>query len=195
MYSRLILLCALVGCTNADAQRPQWDFSFPSAVSQSRSPGGTLVVSYYDSGESPDGGHDYEFSVRGLSGRREAGFVFLRSVNGSWSPGGENFFVNDYIGSNVTDCLVSQSDADRLSLVSLTELLASQRQNGPGDRLASIAESPDNSHFYLTCRRWIGNDAIAVSVRGYTDETPESIREFAYNLRYVRSSRRLERVQ
>lgn len=195
MHPRLVLLCALVGCTDADAQRPQWDFSFPSASSSSRSPAGALVVSYYDPGENQDGGHDYEFIVRGPSGRREAGFVFLRSVTGSWSPGGENFFVNDYIGSNVTDCRVSQTDVDMLSLVSLTELLASQRQNGAGDLLASIAESPDNSHFYLTCSRWIANDTVEVSVRGYTDETRESIREFAYDLRYVRSSQRLERVQ
>jgi hypothetical protein len=195
MYLRLILLCALIGCTDADAQRPRWDFSFPSASTSSRSPAGALVVSYYDPGENQDGGHDYEFIVRGPSGRREAGFVFLRSVTGSWAPSGEHFFVNDYIGSNVTDCLVSQTVADRLSLVSLTELLASQRQNGAGNQLASITESPDNSHFYLTCSRWIGSDAIKVSVRGYTDETRESIREFAYDLRYVRPSRRLERVQ
>ena len=194
MYSRLILLCALIGCTTADVEGPQAqrDFSFPSAVSESRSPAGTMVLSYHDPGENPDGAHGYEFIVRGRSGTRQGGFVFLRSVNGSWSPGGENFFVNDYTGSNVTDCLVPQSDMGRFSLVSLTQLLANQRRNGAQDRLASIVESPDNSHFYLTCRRWIDNDVIEVSVRGYTDESRETVREFAYNFRYVRPSRSLE---
>jgi len=121
--------------------------------------------------------------------------VFLRSVTGSWSPSGENFFVNDYIGSNVTDCLVSQIGADRLSLASLTEQLARQGRNAAGGRLASIAESPDNSHFYLTCRRWISNDVIEISIRGYTDESQETIREFAHGLRYVRSSHSFETVQ
>lgn len=120
------VLATLALMADGDGPQAQWDFSFPSAVSESRSPAGAMVLSYHDPGENPDGAHGYEFIVRGRSGTRQGGFVFLRSVNGSWSPGGENFFVNDYTGSNVTDCLVPQSETGRFSLVSLTQLLANQ---------------------------------------------------------------------
>ena len=193
MYFPQMVSLIIAGGMTAQAQQPEWDFSFPSTVSPSRSPTGTVIVSFHDLGANTDGRGDYEFMfVEGLQSWRA-----LLSKDRLPAPGpvDGNFFVNDYIGSNVSDCLVAQSRSGQFSLMSLTQLLASQGANSAPVGHGSIFESPNNSHFYLTCLRWIGNDAIDVSVRGYTDETRESIREFAYSFRYSRRSGTLERVR
>lgn len=171
------------------------DFTFPSSVGTARSTTGSLVVGYRDPGEDRDGVHEYEFRILDRVGRLLARVPFTRSVEGSWSPDGNNVAVNNYIGSNIADCLISKRSRSGLSLLSVTNLLSGPVNSRRWTDVLRIPEGPENSHFYVTCVRWENRNSVEISVAGYTDTQADFGREFSYRLRFAPSSQSFERIR
>lgn len=184
MYISMFTLLAVAYYANVDnGTRSAADFSFPSSIASSRSPVRHLVASYQDHGGNASHVHEYQFLITDASRRTLASFFFSRSIEGTWSSDGRDIFINNYIGSNLNDCLISDTSRGRFSLVGLTRLLM-QRGISRGRTASHISENPDNSHFSLTCSRWLTNGGIEVSVQGYVDTVASFGREFSYRLRF-----------
>jgi hypothetical protein len=83
---------------------------------------------------------------------------YLRDVDVSWSPDSRYVAITDWIGSNVADCyMIDVSRPDNKTSVT--------------DRLPKLREAA-NSHFYVSCGRWVNSMKIAVQVEGHTDDRP-----------------------
>jgi len=182
MFAFLLSWLMGVGSGAAISPPSAFDFSFPSAdVRSARSL--SLSVSYDGGSRLAGGVREYGFSLADHHGRKIGEFAFTRSVDGSWSPEGDGVFVNNYEGSNLVDCLIL-ARRGRPRLVSLIDLL---RRRGAvteqGIAALGIPESPENSHFYLACERWLSNDTVEVSIRGYVDTVTDFGREFSYSYR------------
>lgn len=162
--------CSLDLSNQAFADNSSNWFSFPSGSARSSSVSGALVASYKDPGVDEDGIHAYRFSIYNSKGPEVSGFTFLRSVEGAWSDSGDVLFVNNYIGSNVTDCLVLEAESNQFRFESLTNILNNKIQSGPmGDLNIKPPENPNNSHYYLTCDGWLDGHSLKVTLSGTTD--------------------------
>jgi hypothetical protein len=91
---------------------------------------------------------------------------YLRDVDVLWSPDSRYVAVTDWIGSNVADCYVIDTVRPEKK-ISVTE------------KLPKLAENVGNSHFYVSCQRWVGSKTIVVEASGHTDYAPSH--EFAYH--------------
>ena len=104
---------------------------------------------------------------------------YYRSVDVAWSPDSEYVAVTDWIGSNVADCyLVDVAKPE--SVFSVTSAVP------------SLPESPDNSHFYVSCKNWEGSRKIKVEVSGHTDESDSH--EFDYRFVFDVNTHRMRRL-
>lgn len=187
------LACA--GCEPPPINDGARAFSFPSITAPvNESPSGRFSASYTSDSRETDGGPTSRLLVRNLRGSVVAELSFDRSVGGHWSQS-DSLFVNNFIGSNLVDCLVMDVDKRQPALVSLLDVL--QRARRPGTPAGIVAESPDTAHFYLSCQRWMDENAVAVRISGYTDFELGSGQPFEYQLVYdVRSGgfTRAERI-
>lgn len=194
MIARSILALVLTFQICGRAGANDVDFAFPASRSASHSPAGNYWAGYRDTHTTADGIHEYEFSITDRAGRTFGNFIFTRSVEGAWAPGGLDIFVNNFIGSNLADCLISRRSQSTLLLESMIGLLT---RGGAGRNAMSrlgITESPENSHYALTCSRWLDNETIEVAIQGYVDTEVDFGREFDYRLRYSLNTGNFERI-
>jgi hypothetical protein len=155
---------------SASAESELNSFEFPSKIMKVPSSSGALIASYADPGADEDGVHNYRFSILNSKRQELAGFTFLRSVDGSWYDSSDRLFVNNYIGSNTTDCFFLKIKGIQVNLQSLTGVLVSRKGSGPvGVSGIKPPENPNNSHYYLRCDGWIGKDLLRVTLTGTTD--------------------------
>lgn len=107
--------------------------------------------------------------------------TFTRSVGVSWSPSGRSAYVNNYIGSNATDCLIVRVNVGPVRIDSITRMLFGGRIVRSPNVLPP--ETPANSHFYLSCKGWDSEDAADVDLSGRTDAGGTFSYEFKYNVK------------
>jgi hypothetical protein len=193
---QFLLLAALVSAIWAPP-RSAMDFVFPSRDRHAVSPSNSLAVTYQDPGINSDGIHEYRLVVSDARGAALATLSFTRSVEGSWSPDGRRLILNNYIGSNLNDCLITRPNRRSPALVSITSLLRRRgNSSAPHARtITTIPEGPENSHFSLTCSRWIDNNTVEILIAGYVDAEPNFGHEFRYRLRFSPATETFRRIQ
>ena len=81
---------------------------------------------------------------------------FNRHVEVSWKPDSQYFYVNNYYGSDVSDCILFAVRA--LKGVSVGHILRKS--------LRSEAVFFRGDPLYITCAQWQGSDVVEVSVSG-----------------------------
>jgi hypothetical protein len=149
--------------TTATAQNNAKPTVFPGSVTSVKSPSSDARIYYTDPGPDADGIHKYKLTIRDAKGHETLLDTFIRSVMVLWSPSGNQLFVNDYIGSNIADCLIVQTAVEPLKPVSLQDLVV----KSPGR--PSAPETPDQSHYAALCKRWVTDTRLAGSVSGHVD--------------------------
>jgi hypothetical protein len=181
----LFIAALWLGASNtACAENTSNWFKFPSKTTRSASASGTLVASYKDPGADEDGVHAYRFSISDSEGRELSGFTFLRSVEGAWYDSSDTLFVNNFIGSNLTDCLVLRGAPDQFKLESLTDLLINKKRSGPmTDPVIKPPENPNNSHYYLKCDGWLDDHSLKLTLAGTTDAGGDFRYSFVFDTR------------
>jgi len=103
---------------------------------------------------------------------------YFRAVDVSWSPGSKYVAVTDWMGSNVSDCYIVDTDHPE-GRFSMTEALP------------KLPEEAD-SHFYVSYQGWESVETIRVRASGHTDYTP--VHEFDYRFLYDVVDRRVTRL-
>ncbi|HTJ65129.1 MAG TPA: hypothetical protein VL899_15105 [Alphaproteobacteria bacterium] len=157
------VVVVLGNAATAMAQNNPEPTAFPGPVSSVKSPASAARVYYTDPGPDADGIHKYKLMFRDAKGHETLLDSFIRSVEIQWSPSGTQLFVNDYIGSNIADCLIVQATVEPLKPVSLQDLVV----KSPGR--PSAPETPDQSHYAALCKRWVTDTRLAGSVSGHVD--------------------------
>src|SRR3954453_14084356 len=135
----------------------------PPAQRSVQSPPSPARVFYVEMG-ADSGGQNLSLRCDPGRGRPVLLKRFDRSVDIGWSPLGTRFLVNDYIGSNLADCLVVRPAGGGVRGISLRRAI----RRSPGRPRAP--ETPWDSHYYVHCYRWLSDTIIAGVVAGHTDE-------------------------
>jgi hypothetical protein len=161
-----VCVAALVGVsTPATATQT---FSFPRGFNQASSPDGKWVVRNRDQDKEPN--HILTLGNIG-TGSRSLIEAYGRSVDVSWSDDSRFLFVNDYVGSDLTECFTL--DVKTMKKTKLNEIL--KKTINP--YLGAI-----ETHLYVTCADWHGKDEVFVAVDGYGDGAPNGFhRSFSFN--------------
>jgi len=147
--------------------------SFPGKLKAAKSPSGRYDVRIKRLADD-HGAPTYRLTLQDLKQHRRQNIVtFQRSVELTWRSGAEGFSLNEYTASNFSDCVVAVP-GERMKFRSLMERIAKQPDLG-------IAETVNNSHFYVECRGWNGADQVAVAVFGHKGEDGSG---FSYDLKY-----------
>lgn len=165
----LALIAASAAILAADPTATLGAFSFPSAQSRSLSPSGSLLVKYTDPGPNADGIHEYDFTVASQGGRKIGGFTFTRMVQGAWSPS-DALYVNNYIGSNMTDCLTTTASKYASHLSSVTKAIRKNIRRGHATiQNKSLKRALNSEHSYVTCSSWLGKNTVKISIKAIDD--------------------------
>jgi hypothetical protein len=143
---------------------PARDFTYPGSAPMVRSPTGKLSITVARRSD------DDPWQLRLFRGAQIVGtHEFDRWVDGNWSPSGRSVFVNDYEGSDTFDCLIPETRLRRSGFLSLATILQNNPSSGPvGVRSVKPPETPRNSHYYLTCQKWVDDTHIDVRLEGIT---------------------------
>lgn len=182
----------ILSCAHSFAQvdaKPSIKFKFPGSQRQIVSPSGKalLIVRRVDQSAATPNLRVIDLEDR--TGRIRASYEFDRRIDGQWSSMGDTLFVNDYQGSDTADCVVPFLMGDNERFTSLTKILIENKDSGPVDvQGIKPPETPDNSHYYLTCSKWINETVIAVELRGVTLAGGE----FRYEFRFDTLKKRFE---
>jgi hypothetical protein len=176
-----VVLGTVAGASAQDGAEPT---SFPGPVTSVKSPNSDARVYYTDPGPDRQGVHQYKLMFRDPKGRETLIDSFIRSVEVEWSPSGRQLFVNDYIGSNIADCLIVRTSDEPLRPISLQDLVI----KSPGHPTAP--ETPDQSHYAALCKRWVSDTRLAGSVSGHVDGGDDA-RPFDHPLVYDLGSDRV----
>lgn len=173
-FARWGAIVLVVGAVQGGALAAQDPLTatFPGPTKTLSAPGSRAQLFYVDPGENKDGLHLYSLRLRYSSGRVDWLDVFERSVDVAWSPSGAHLFVNDYVGSNVSDCLAVSPSERGTRGVSLTGVL--RRAGRP-----EVTRALKGDHVYVTCAGWEAATKVRVEMRG--DVFPET---FAYAFVY-----------
>lgn len=131
---------------------------------------------YVDPGENADSLHLYSLRLAYPNGRVDILDTFWRSAEVSWSPSGEELFVNDFVGSNVAECLIITPSGKGTKIRSVTRILSRAH-------IPEVSEHLKGDHVYITCSNWVSPTQIHVEMHG--DKFPEGFFEhhFTYDLR------------
>lgn len=149
----LVCLCALP----FHATKP---LTFPGHINKLASPNKRYVLVNIDSETQPY----HRLVLRDLaSGKEQLLRTYARHISVAWSPSGESFFVNDYGGSDFSDCYL-YSPANEDKPMSIKEAL--KEQFGGDGHLWK------NHHVYIECRRWLNATEVLVRIKGYGDVDP-----------------------
>jgi hypothetical protein len=92
-------------------------------------------------------------------------YNYGRWVDVLWSPRDRYLSVNDYGGSDFTDCIVFSLGDDGYHKISIKEKL----QQYPLAPKAVFG----NGHSYITCQKWLGKGKILIRAYGYGTISPQ----------------------
>lgn len=157
---------------------------FPGPRTSVQSPASSARVYYVDLGAN-ESGQNLSLRFDPGDGRPIVLKWFGRSVAAGWSPTGARFLVNDYIGSNLADCLIVRPAHGGVRGVSLLRIAARSPGRPP--------ETPANSHYALLCDRWLSDTVVEGSVGGHTDSRRSH--DFDYPFRYNAATGRLDWIR
>ena len=135
--------------------------TFPGPQRSVQSPASPARVFYLDMGMD-EGGQNLSLRFDPGHGPPILLKRFDRSVDIGWSPSGRRFLVNDYIGSNIADCLIVRPEGAGVRGLSLIRAIA----RSPG----RPRETPANAHYYVHCNGWTSDTIVDGVVGGHTDK-------------------------
>ena len=163
--------------------------SFPGKITRAKSPNSDVAVTYFDPGKNADGIHEYSLRLVNPNGRFRVIDVFLRSVDISWAPTGNRFFVTDHVGSNVSECDVFEPRREGLRKTSLIDVLM-----GRTARMKQLLGAVD--HTYVECKSWLAPSKVRVVAEGHgaMSVTSKIWTEFYYVFEYDVSSGDLRQI-
>jgi hypothetical protein len=92
------------------------------------------------------------------------------TASAGWSPEGDAFYVEDHIGSNITEAYIYEA-------ASLNKLDIVDRIFAADPKAKQLA----SGHAYFNVKRWQDNDNLLVRFTGHTDESPET----CFDIRYL----------
>ena len=159
--------------------------AFPGPQRSAQSPNSPARVFYVEMG-ADEGGQN--LSLRFDSGRGRPILLkrFDRSVDIGWSPSGQRFLVNDYIGSDIADCLIVRPIDGEVRGISLIRIVARSR--------GRPRETPEDAHYYVHCSNWLSDNIVGGVVGGHTDEAhtrPMHPYSFEHQFQYDTATGRL----
>ena len=177
--------CALFSvCLAAPAHAlSQNEAIYPSFAAHSVSPDRRVRVSLVRYGDQVSG-PAYAFKLHRRIGPSILLLKFDRSAGVLWAPDSGAIAINDYAGSDNSDCIIF-SDLSRLDRTSLSEVIS--RQKLP--RRAN--ESFNEAHYYVRCLKWQSPSVVEGTLSGHTDAAPQ--REFKYEFVFDKKTQRIMR--
>jgi len=186
----LAVLGMIVFSANGHVATSPKSFKFDGKINEIQSPSRAwrLTIKRLPDKEAPN---LQELRVFDRDGTKVLSYQFDRWMDGQWSPSGNSFFFNDYMGPGTggVDCFLPEKDGTGWRLVSLLKALKAARNSGPKKKRLHIPD-PDNTDSYVICSRWLGEDVLDVGLEGRTDD----LKEFRYKFRYTVSTKRLDLI-
>ena len=95
-----------------------------------------------------------------------------RQVEGLWSPDSKSIAVTDYIGSNVSQCLIFSTGMDAPPVDVWDEILRGIANEKERARLLK------NDHVYIAGVRWTNSMTLKVRVWGHGDVSPAGFQRY-----------------
>jgi hypothetical protein len=151
--------------------RDSYRMTFPAAITKFPSHAGGVELLYEDPGPNQYGIHEYRLKARfqDTAVVRDM-LIFTRSVEVAWAPARNIAFVNNFIGSNLSDCMIVNLTTPHLQTLSVSKLLFAQRKTG------QPKETSGNAHFNLSCGTWTSSRSLS----GYLLRRTDAGQEFSY---------------
>jgi hypothetical protein len=168
----LFVVLSLIGLTATQAQPLNTKLiSFPEH-SRALSPDGRYLITGVESDSEPY--HTVFLDDRRLKTRRKL-FNYDRHIELLWNPDSKHFALNDYAGSDYTECKIISVDEEIPSIDVWNEILKGSTSKGQRSLL-------ENHHVCVVAREWIDSYTLKVKVWGYGDVNPSGfIRFYTYN--------------
>lgn len=155
------LLALLLAGQAVSSKRP---IPLPGSTSQIKSPNGYLVLVNIDSDSEPF----HSLVLKNLrTGMEKTLQTYSRHITVSWSPGGDSLFVNDFGGSDYSNCLVYTFDGSFTPL----DVTEEMRRLRPQD-----SHLWGNHHIYIQASKWLNDTELLIRVHGYGDIDPKGYR-------------------
>ena len=131
------------------------------------SPDGSRVL--YGAGTSSSGRPTELWLEDSRSGQRQKILDVARTLSAGWSPDGSFFFVQDDLGSNITEAyLYEAANLKRLDIAqSISAFDPAAKRFAAG-------------HAYFNVRRWLDGQHLLIVLSGHTDSPPVE----CFDLRY-----------
>jgi hypothetical protein len=140
--------------------------AFPGPFSEVSSLDGRFVLANVDSDEPPY--HVLYLREKAKSGQEKL-LEYGRHASALWAPDGRGLVINDYGGSDYSNCLVFAVASARKHV----DIRAELRKQLAGERLIFR-----NHHVYIEGVAWLGADKVKVKVSGYGDIDPKGFTLF-----------------
>ncbi len=151
----LVVLSVIPGATQTQPL-PAKLISFPGH-SRAVSPDGRYLISgVYDDSEPH---HPVFLDDRRLKTRRKL-FDYERHIEILWNPDSKSFVLNDYAGSDYSECKIISVDEKAESIDVWDKIV---KGIAPREQRTLL----ENHHVYIAAREWGSRDAIKVKVWGY----------------------------
>lgn len=163
-----IFLFAILAIASRSVLAADYTAAFPSAMSNLISPNGKYMVVNVDYDHRVP--HHALFIVNESRKQRIYLYSYSRHVDISWALDSAHLYINDYAGSDNSDCLIY--GVSNMSIVRIANVL--QKYN------LESSQIKHNGHVYIKCSKWISNKRVAVEVSGYGGGNPNG-----FNIYYV----------
>jgi hypothetical protein len=153
----LLVVLSLVRLAPAQAQRlATKPISFPEH-SQAVSPNGRYLITNVESDSEPH--HTVFLNDRRLKTRRKL-FNYGRGIEILWNRDSKSFVLNDYAGSDYSECRIFSVDEKVQSINVWDQVL----KDATTKERRSLLE---NHHVYIAAKEWISSKTLKVRVWGY----------------------------
>lgn len=131
---------------------------FPGDVTSINSPDNNFSIHSEDYDEEPNHSLFFKYEQTGIEKKI---LDFRRHADISWAPDSKYFFVNDYLGSDFTNCIViALPELKKINIMPILKTLP-------------IEEGIfDSHHLHVTCEAWRNDGYINVRLTGYGDQNP-----------------------
>jgi hypothetical protein len=157
--SRVLLLVALSNLTAAPT-RPQASITRPIDFpehSRAISPDGRYSIIGIESDSGPY--HTVFLEDRRTNMRRKL-FEYGRHIEILWNPDSRSFVLNDYAGSDYSECKIISVD-EKVRPIDVWDKIVK------GITINEQRSLLENHHVYIAAREWISPDTLKVRVWGY----------------------------
>ncbi len=142
-------------CQAGGDSAPKW-IRYPESQRTYPSPGGRYELYNVD----PKGNEQLHalFLRKGAHKPDIRLYSYLRNVSALWSPTGSNLVVNDYGGSDFSNCLIYVLDKGLEPIDIESELRK---------KMLTERDIFENHHVYIECGRWLESSRVKVKISGY----------------------------